>query len=279
MAGGKLELKARIRSIESTKKITKAMQLVAASKLKKQRLLMEENKTYAYYMKDTMEKILSSIESTNPYVSTNKGKPYTIIITSDMGLCGGYNANIYRMISSLSEGEIALIGSRGSSWCKVKGLSIHQSIINLGDDAYDELVHFMDDVYLRYQRQEISEIRILYTQFVNAVTFEPKLVTLLPIQKEQVSSSMQVQTIFEPSKEEMLEMLVPMYLRSLLYSYYLESKTSEQASRRLAMETATDNAQELKETLELQFNKARQAAITQEITEIVGGVNAMEGGS
>lgn len=279
MAGGKLELKARIRSIESTKKITKAMQLVAASKLKKQRLLMEENKTYAYYMKDTMEKILSSIESTNPYVSTNKGKPYTIIITSDMGLCGGYNANIYRMISSLSEGEIALIGSRGSSWCKVKGLSIHQSIINLGDDAYDELVHFMDDVYLRYQRQEISEIRILYTQFVNAVTFEPKLVTLLPIQKEQASSSMQVQTIFEPSKEEMLEMLVPMYLRSLLYSYYLESKTSEQASRRLAMETATDNAQELKETLELQFNKARQAAITQEITEIVGGVNAMEGGS
>lgn len=278
MAGGKLELKTRIRSIESTKKITKAMQLVAASKLKKQRSLMEENKVYAYYMKDTMEKILSSIDERHPYVSKREGTPYTIVITSDMGLCGGYNTNIYRLLSKL-DGEILMIGSRGKAWCQAKQKHMIASLVNVEDDAYDQFVSVLDDVLKRYIRHEISEIRIVYTQFVNAVTFEPRIVTLLPLEKHTTLSQEYKETIYEPTQEEMLDALIPMYLRCVVYSYYLESKTSEQASRRMAMETATENADELKDILELAFHKARQAAITQEITEIVGGVNAMEGGS
>lgn len=279
MAAGKLELKTRIRSIESTKKITKAMQLVAASKLKKQRTLMDDNKVYAYYMKDTMEKILSSINGKHIYTSKNEGTPYTIVITSDMGLCGGYNTNIYRLLKNI-DGEFAIIGSRGNSWCKTNQKHVVQSLINMEDDtAYDQLARLINDVLNKYEQHQISEIRVLYTQFVNAVTFEPKLETLLPLQQSEKKDKAIKETIYEPSQEEMLKTLVPMYLRSVMYSYYLESKTSEQANRRMAMETATDNAEELVEVLELAFNKARQAAITQEITEIVGGVNAMEGGS
>ena len=148
MAAGKLELKTRIRSIESTKKITKAMQLVAASKLKKQRTLMEENKTYAFYMKDTMEKILSSVNRNHIYTTKNEGIPFTIVITSDMGLCGGYNANVYRFLKNL-EGEFAIIGSRGNSWCKTNQKQVTQSLINIEDDiAYDQLARLIHDVNL-----------------------------------------------------------------------------------------------------------------------------------
>ena len=128
-----------------------------------------------------------------------------------------------------------------------------------------------------YSKKEISEIRIVYTKFVNSVTFHPQITTLLPVEKEERSKKSDALTEFEPKGDQILDTLVPMYVRSLLYSYFLETKTSEQASRRMAMESATDNADEIKETLELEFNQARQASITQEITEIVGAVNALEG--
>ena len=129
----------------------------------------------------------------------------------------------------------------------------------------------------KYRNQEIAEIHILYTRFINSVSFEPAYVTLLPIEGTVEKETDEYREVdFEPSGDQILDTIVPMYLRSLLYSYYLETKTSEQASRRMAMESATDNAEEIRATLELQFNQARQAAITQEITEIVGGVNALE---
>ncbi|BBK63143.1 ATP synthase subunit gamma [Amedibacterium intestinale] len=280
MAAGKLEIKARIRSVESTKKITKAMQLVATSKLKKQKQYMEENREYAFYLKETVQDILSSIiNSRHPYLQKNEGKPFTIVFTSDMGLCGGYNANIYRMLSSEigNDGQFVMIGSRGVNWSKNKDFEVVREEVDLEDECYSELAEIADYALELYRNKEISQIRILYTHFVNSVTFEPKLVTLLPVEKEQREKKENAQTIFEPAGEQILDTLVPMYVRSMLYSYYLETKTSEQASRRMAMENATDNAEELKETLELQYNQARQAAITQEITEIVGGVNAMEG--
>lgn len=279
MAAGKLEIKARIRSVESTKKITKAMQLVATSKLKKQKKYMEENKDYAFYLKETVQQILSSVErSTHPYLQKREGKPFTIVFTSDMGLCGGYNANIFRMMLNEIEqdGQFVMIGNRGVNWIGNKPFDVVMKETNLEDECYSELVTIADYALQLYRNEEISEIRILYTNFINSVTFEPKLVTLLPVAKEDnVSKKAGPTTIFEPAGDQILDELVPMYVRSLLYSYFLETKTSEQASRRMAMESATDNAEELKETLELQFNQARQAAITQEITEIVGGVNAM----
>lgn len=279
MAAGKLEIKARIRSVESTKKITKAMQLVATSKLKKQKRYMEENREYAQYLKETVQEILSSIDhSKHPYLQKQEGKPYTIVFTSDMGLCGGYNANVYRMLQKEigNDGEFVMIGSRGVNWVHNKGFDVVRNETDLEDECYSELAEIADQALEKYRKQEISSIRIVYTHFVNSVTFEPTMVTLLPVEKEERKESVSADTIFEPAGDQILDTLVPMYVRSLLYSYFLETKTSEQASRRMAMENATDNAEELKETLELQYNQARQATITQEITEIVGGVNAME---
>lgn len=278
---GKLAIKARIRSVDSTMKITKAMQLVATSKLKKQKTFMEENREYAHYLKEIVADILSSIEGSNhPYLTKNDAnKPYTIIFTSDMGLCGGYNANVYRMIQQELNAStpVVMIGSRGSSWISSKDYTLANKVVNLDEDCYSDLMVIADDALELYRKQEISEIRILYTKFVNSVTFHPTITTLLPVeQQEQGKKDNQIETIFEPAGDQILNDLVPLYVRSLLYSYYLETKTSEQASRRMAMESATDNADDLKQTLELQFNQARQAAITQEITEIVGGVNALE---
>lgn len=278
---GKLAIKARIRSVDSTMKITKAMQLVATSKLKKQKAYMEENREYAYYLKEIVADILSSIDSSNhPYLTKNEvNKPYTIVFTSDMGLCGGYNANVYRMVQTevTKDAPVVMVGSRGNGWIHSKGYHIEDAVMDLeDDDCYADLMQIADHALELYRNKEISEIRILYTKFVNSVSFEPVLTTLLPVEKEERTKKDTVETLFEPAGDQILNDLVPLYVRSLLYSYYLETKTSEQASRRMAMESATDNADELKQTLELQFNQARQAAITQEITEIVGGVNALE---
>lgn len=281
MAAGKLEIKARIRSVDSTRKITKAMQLVASSKLKKQKQFMEENREYAYYLKETVQEILSSIEnSMHPYLQKNDAKKaFTIVFTSDMGLCGGYNANIYRMLQNYvsKDDDIVMIGMRGAGWIHNKGYHVIREELDLEDECYSELVEIADMALDLYRKKEISEIRILYTKFVNSVSFEPQLVTLLPVEKEEREHKGNALTEFEPAGDKILDTLVPMYVRSLLYSYFLETKTSEQASRRMAMESATDNADEIKETLELEFNQARQASITQEITEIVGAVNALEG--
>lgn len=279
MAQGKLAIKARIRSVDSTKKITKAMQLVASSKLKKQKAFMEENKEYAFYLKETVADILSSLEHSNhPYLQEHEGKAVTIVFTSDMGLCGGYNANVERMLEKEigNDGDIIMIGSRGNTWISSRDFHVIRKENNLEDECYSELASIADEVLERYRNQEISSIRILYTKFVNSVTFHPTLDVLLPIPKQTQEKKQSAQTEFEPAGDKILDTLVPMYVRSLLYSYFLETKTSEQASRRMAMESATDNAEEIKETLELQYNQARQAAITQEITEIVGGVNALE---
>ena len=142
MAAGKLEIKARIRSVESTKKITKAMQLVATSKLKKQKQYMEENREYAFYLKETVQDILSSIiNSRHPYLQKNEGKPFTIVFTSDMGLCGGYNANIYRMLSSEigNDGQFVMIGSRGVNWSKNKDFEVVREEVDLEDECYSGL--------------------------------------------------------------------------------------------------------------------------------------------
>lgn len=280
MAQGKLAIKARIRSVDSTKKITKAMQLVASSKLKKQKQYMEENREYAHYLKETVTDILTSLtDSKHPYLQPHEGKAATIVFTSDMGLCGGYNANVLRMLEKEigNADDIIMIGTRGVNWIKSRDFHVIRTETEIADDGYDDLAVLADELLAMYRSQQIASIRILYTKFVNSLSFVPEYVTLLPITvSDTQKDSAERDTDFEPSGDQILDTLIPLYVRSLLYSYYLQTKTSEQASRRMAMESATDNAEEIKETLALQYNQARQAAITQEITEIVGGVNALE---
>lgn len=279
MAQSRQAIQSRIHSVDSTKKITKAMQLVASSKLTRQRTLMEENREYANALEDMFQLVLSSIGNDSIYLNGNADKPsYVFVITSDMGLCGGYNANIQRFMEqelSLKD-RIVMIGSRGYNWMKNRDFCLEASLIDLNEDsAYDLLSKKMLEAYDLYMAKEISNIKILFTHYKNTLTFIPTLQTVLPVKKVSKEKNSNQEMIFEPSREEMLGSVIPMVLKSTLYSKYLESKTSEQASRRMAMENATDNANELQAQLEFAFNQARQAAITQEITEIVGGANAL----
>lgn len=279
MAAGKLAIKARIRSIESTKKITKAMQLVASSKLQKQKKSMEENREYAKYLKETMQDILSSSTQNHPYLKINEGKKLLIVLSSDMGLCGGYNANVYRTLKGYEDHEIIMIGSRGVNYAKAHDLALRKQIVDVDHYGYEVFAKLALELLNAYKQQEIASISVLYTRFINSVTFEPDVIDLLPLRADPNHKVVSADTIYEPDQNQILDFLVPMYIKSMLYSIYLETKTSEQASRRMAMESATDSAEEIQAALQLQFNKARQAAITQEITEIVGGVNALEGES
>lgn len=275
----KLEIKNRIRSVDSTKKITKAMQLVAASKLKKCKVRMEENREYAKYLKETVDNIIVNLnDSSHPYLLCDETKkPLVIVFTSDMGLCGGYNANELRMLESTidKESPIIILGSRGNSWLRNRGYNVIKTLINVDEEGYEDIVDVANTALSMYAQQSIGGIEIIYTQYINPVSFEPAHTKLLPVENVGKGVVSTQTTIFEPSGEQILDDLIPMFLKSLLYSYWLETKTSEEGSRQNAMEKATDNAQELRDQLELQFNQARQAAITQEITEIVGGVNAL----
>lgn len=276
----KLEIKNRIRSVDSTKKITKAMQLVAASKLKKCKSRMEENKEYATYLKETVDNIIVNLnDKSHPFLVCDETKrPLTIVFSSDMGLCGGYNANAFKIIAAnvQKEDPVIVIGSRGSAWLSRRGYNVIMTLTNVDDEGYEDIVRVAEKALELYTNQEIGGIKVLFTRYINPVTFEPIQMHLLPVEEIEGTNNKPTQeTIFEPSGEEILDYLIPMYLKSLLYSFWLETKTSEQGSRQNAMETATDNAQELRDELELKYNQARQAAITQEITEIVGGANAL----
>lgn len=274
MSGSQLAIKNRIRSIDSTMKITKAMQLVAASKYQRQKERMRQNKEYACHLKDVLDEILSTISQVDhPYlVKQEDTKPCVIIYTSDMGLCGSYNSNIFKLIESecSASDQIFVLGSQGSAWLRNRDYQVVESFVQVEDDNYSLIASLAETVLEKYLNQEITSIHVIYTEFKNPLTYIPKKVQLLPVEEKKKEGNA-VETIFEPSNEEILNDLIPMSIKSLLYSYYLETKTSEQASRRTSMESATDNAVELKETLSLQYNQARQAAITQEITEIVAG--------
>ncbi len=281
MAQSRQAIQARINSVSSTKKITKAMQLIASSKLTRQKQIMEENRSYAQGLQELFTMVLKSSDSNSIYLKGTEDKPAVVFaITSDMGLCGGYNANIYRMIQDEIKPNdyVVMIGSRGASWIQKREYILHDSFIDLNEDnAYDSLAKSMQSVLDLFERKEISKIQILYTHYKNTLTFVPTLETVLPVSKPEAEEKqgLHADMIFEPDKESMLEMMIPMVTKSILYSRFLESKTSEQASRRMAMESATDNADELQNELELVFNRVRQGAITQEITEIVGGANAL----
>ena len=280
MAQNRQAIQARIRSVDSTKKITRAMQLVAASKLNRQKQVMEENREYASALSELLTVVLQAGQKNSIYLQENEGKPsYVFVITSDMGLCGGYNANVQKIIQSQlnSNDKIVMIGSRGASWIHSRDFNVVAELLDLDfDNDYASLSEKMEEALTLFENKEISCIKILYTYFKNTLTFVPEMITVLPVQKpESKGTQSHAVMLFEPSQEEMMAQVIPMICKSTLYSKYLESKTSEQASRRMAMESATDNAQQLRDELEFAFNQARQAAITQEITEIVGGSNAL----
>lgn len=279
MAQNRQALKSRIRSTQATMKITSAMELMSNSKLQRQRTMMEKNREYSTTLFNTMHHILSESDQVeNKYLQKNNSETVlTIVFSSDLGLCGGYNVNMLRHAVSYMKKEdpVIVIGNKGRSWLSSRGYNVVNEYID--SDAFDvvDASHIIEKALQQVLAKEIGKIQVVYTYFKNTVTFEPRLEVLFPVEKKEGKLECRQEILFEPNANEILNTLIPMTLKSSLYSLWMETKTSEQASRRLAMENATDNAEELKDKLVLQFNQARQAAITQEITEIVAGADSL----
>lgn len=282
MPGGMQEIKRRIKSVDSTKKITKAMELVATSKLRKTRNQLEELKPYYQMVQETVAEILESNKglTDSVYLQDHKdGKVVYIVISSSLGLCGGYNANIFKTIDShVQDGDYAYaIGTKVQAHLRRKHIESNEEFVSLNSTLdFKDVTKLVGQLTKMYRNNEVSKIKIIYTEFVNNLTFVPKVVTLLPVDTTEFDNIEITNkfTIFEPSPAAVLDELIPMYLQGVIYGYLVESVTSENASRRTSMENATDNAEELTEKLLLKYNQARQTAITNEISEIVAGANA-----
>lgn len=276
MAQSKQAIKNRIRSINATKKITSAMELLANVKLQKHRNLMSKNSEYALVLKNTLGNIVAS----NPdienkfIVKRTSDRHLVFVFSSDLGLCGGYNSNMMKTLESIRADEIILVGTHQYGWLVNRGYNVINDMVSSDSVNFNDLKRLANIAIEKYLNNEIGHIEVVYTKFINTVSFNSEVVELLPLADNDVKPS-NVETLFEPDCDTILNDLVPMMVHNLLYSLLLETKTSEQASRRLAMENATDNATELNDKLVLAYNQARQSAITQEITEIIGGADAL----
>ncbi len=276
------EIKRRIKSVDSTRKITKAMELVATSKLRKSRNQLEQLKPFYSNVQQIVAQILSGNHNSGDckYLKANNvEKSAVILIASSLGLCGGYNANVFKLAkSNLAEDDLVYpIGTKAVNFARrnCEAVTEDYQALNTSLD-YIQITRLVSELTEMYNKEEIGSIKIVYTEFVNNITFIPHLVTLLPVDP---SSFDEVEvtckdTVFEPNADVVLTNLMEMYLGASIYGYLVESITSENASRRTSMETATDNADELNEQLLLKYNQARQTQITNEISEIVAGANA-----
>lgn len=276
-------LRTRIRSVKSTRKITSAMEMIANAKLFKQRNAMEANREYAMRLRETINQIIArnpGIES--PYTKAKKGvdAKLTIVFCSDMGLCGAYNMNILRHVRATvkKEDPIILVGTSLYRSLTQEGFNLQNKEPLESDKVTPQEVRdYVQAAVTLFNENKIGEIEIIRTRFVNTMSFQPETIQILPceLDEPEVQEGPMVETLFEPDAATILAEVMPMMLADMVYSSWMESTTSEQGSRRMAMKTATDNADELSEELLLEYNKARQAAITQEITEIVGGSEAV----
>ena len=282
MAESKQALRSRIKSVNSTRKITKAMEMIANAKLFRLRNKMESNRIYAKKLEGTVKDIVqNTIELDNPLLVPNGvNNKFVIVFCSDLGLCGGYNQNVLKKIKEVVNKDdlVYLVGSSLNSALKEAGYEPeNKEIIHTDTLSFQDLKEIVETGVEKYLNKEVGGVDIIYTQFINTMTFEAEVDTLLPfsVKKEKKEEHEQIETLFEPDPAIILDYLVPLMISNVAYSDWMESAVSEQGSRRMAMKTATDNADELSEELLLEYNKARQAAITQEITEIVGGSSAV----
>ncbi|ELL44509.1 ATP synthase F1 subunit gamma [Spiroplasma melliferum] len=278
-------LKKQITSITSTSKITQAMKLVATAKLKKVGKRISNSKPYFAEVYTVFNDIISKADdSIYQKKDGTKVSERTcwIIVNSNLGLCGGYNININKLVlQQLRKNDcIIAIGSKAETFYAHKGYEIMQTRKDIDINfSYDDAREFAQEILSGFNGNTYDEIKIAYTKFINNVTFDPTILQLLPIIKatqHEEPKHINVITEFEPDPTTILENAVPMYLNTILFSSIVESQVSEQASRRVAMENATDNANAMLEKLSLLYNRKRQAAITQEITEIVAGAGAQE---
>ena len=278
------EIKRRRGSIQSTQQITKAMKLVSTVKLQKARGRAENSKAYFEYMYKTVTSMLAKAgDVDHPYLKGgNSDNIGIVVITSNRGLAGGYNANIVRMImaSELPKEKVRLytVGRKGADGLARKGYTIAADYSDVIDEpTFADAKEMGKQLLTDFANGEIGEIYVAYTEFKNTVSHIPKLMKLLPVNPEDLQAEQDELTLmnFEPNEEEAISLLIPKYMTSILYGAFVEAVASENGARMQAMDAATNNAEEIINDLELKYNRARQGAITQELTEIIAGAEAI----
>ena len=278
MAANLNKTKRRIASINSTKKITKAMELVATVKLKRYKDVMLANGEYTSQMVHLMATLFSKLDEdeSSVYLSEKKApKDLIIVINSNLGLCASYNNDVYRFVEaniSKNDSIIMPIGIKGDDYYKKNGYELYERFVNVNERIdYEEIVKLSRLIHNDFILSKFKSIKLVYTHYVNSIKFVPEIISIFPLQKLEAEESNAFPPLFDPNVKTLIEELVPIYTSSLLYHRIIESQVCEQGARRSAMENATDNADELIEELTLVYNKARQTAITQEITEVISG--------
>ena len=281
MAGVR-DIRRRIRSVRNMQQITKAMKMVSAAKLRKAQLKLNAARPYAHQLQGVLERLAQvQMDEVHPLLKKRPvQKVVYVVITADRGLCGGYNSNLIRKTVGLiaetpQEVKLVTVGRKGRDYFRRGKIEFLAEFVALGDDpSYNQAKEIAQKVVRLYEQGEADEVYLMYTEFVSAINARPTQVKLLPIEKPEGKQSKQY--IFEPSPEEILTSLLPKYVETQIFRSILEGKASEQGARMTAMSSATDNAKDMIDRLSLIMNRARQAAITKEISEIVGGAAALD---
>ncbi|MEK6168203.1 F0F1 ATP synthase subunit gamma [Vibrio cholerae] len=288
MASAK-EIRTKIGSVKSTQKITKAMEMVAASKMRRSQDAMESSRPYAQTIRKVIGHVANaSLEYRHPYLEEREAKRVGyIIISTDRGLCGGLNINLFKkaitdMQTWKEKGaqiELAIIGSKATAFFNNSGAKVAAQVSGLGDSpSLEDLIGSVGVMLKKYDKGELDRLYLVFNQFVNTMVQKPKIDQLLPLPKsdsEDMQRDHMWDYIYEPEPKPLLDALLLRFIESQVYQGVVENLACEQAARMVAMKAATDNASNLIDDLQLVYNKARQAAITQELSEIVGGAAAV----
>ena len=278
MAGASMnDIKSRLKSVRSTMQITKAMELVATSKLRRAKERVERARPYYEMLGETVGNIAGSLEDgASPWFSEREGKTLFVVIAGDRGLAGGYNANVFRMTEALARDTEAVylpIGKKAIEYYKHREKNIITDEYCLAAEVgVGASMRIADEIGRAYLDGRFTKVVLVYTRFVSMISQLPVYEELLPLTFEESSPS---DPLIEEDAEAVLEKLVPNYIGGIIYSALSEAGAAEQGARRSAMNSANKNAEEMIETLMLKYNRARQAVITQEITEIVSGSEAL----
>jgi len=287
-AGVKL-LNKRIRSVKNTQQITKAMKMVAAAKLQRSQGRMLAARPYSRKLAELMGQLAAKAEIAHPLFEVRPvARRLFVVITSDKGLCGSYNTNLLKLAhkavdASIAEGVetgVYAVGRKGADYFRKRGYTVFASHTDFGGDMNSERGKLVGDkVVGSFLDRTFDEIRVVYAQFVSTMTQKPTEAGLLPIAPEAAAGGeakgSDLEYIWEPSQEELFAVLLPLYLRNRVFMTLSEAFTSEHAARMTSMSAATENAGEMISALTLQRNRERQAAITSELLDIVGGANAL----
>lgn len=289
MAGvGGRDIKRKIKSVNSTRQITKALQLVSTAKLKRAKDKADSTRMYFESVLGTVQKIVGSEKSLkHDYLRYRPvQKTLYIVLAADKGLCGGYNINVLKKalgdIKEPEKAQVLAVGRKAKEFFNKMNINIMKDFQGISERPTHADAQAIGRIILNmFKKEEVDEVKLVYTELVSTISQQPKIIKLLPaeVQKNDTPDGVKADrsvAMYEPSPEEFLSYLIPKYIISTLYGALIESAAAFQAAQRIAMENATDNAEEIIEHLTLTFNQARQAAITQEISEIVSGAEALK---